>query len=168
MPLRLSAALLLTLACAAPLSAQPAGAVMPDQHLLLLGGVTPDPDRPHLSAGLAAGAAWNGWGVEALGMGGRGGEYESLLLGLAASRRVARGERWSLQAFAGYGFYGERGPTQIERDSRGVLLGATARWRVGPISLAAVYSHLTGRYDEPDVTSPFRVNVPRVALGVGF
>jgi hypothetical protein len=99
---------------------------------------------------------------------GRGGEYQSVLLGAAASRRIVRGEWWSLLAFGGYGLYGERGSIGIERDSHGVLFGVNGRWRVGPLTLAGVYSHLTGSYDETDVPAPFRFHVPRLSLGVGF
>jgi hypothetical protein len=181
MPTRSSLALLAWVASAGLLSAQaapaPSAGAMPDAHLLVLGGATlqrtdggidADPPPPHLALGLTAGAARQGWGLLALAMGGRGGDHHSTLLGGAASRRVARGAGWSLLLFGGYGIYGERGYTGIERDAPGFLFGATARWRVGPLTLAGVYSHLTGSYDETDVVSPFRFHVPRFSLGVGF
>lgn len=175
---RLSLVLLLSVAAAAHVSGQtPPAALMRDAHVLLLGGATLQRSEsenltstrlPHLALGFTAGAAEDGWGALALGMGGRGGEYDSALLGAAASRRIQRGEWWSLLAFGGYGVYAERGASGIERDSHGILFGVTARWRVGPLTLAGVYSHLTGSYDETDVPAPFRFHVPRLSLGVGF
>jgi hypothetical protein len=177
MRLRLCSHTLLSLATAGALSAQQAPeTAMPDAHFLVLGGaslvriegVTSETPGLHFTAGATAGAATMGWGVLGLGMLGRGGSYDSTLLGAALSRRVVRGANWSILVFGGLGWYGETGETGIERDATGILLGGTARVRAGGVTFAASYSHVTGNYDEPDVSAPFRFDVPRISLGIGF
>jgi hypothetical protein len=171
------------LAFAHPLSAQqgepPAGAAVPaepaglrhpmsDPNLLLVAGVTADLANVHPNGGLMAMFGRAGWGVMALGMGGRGGGYDSGLAAGAATRRLARGSTWNATVFGGYGVYGERGHTGIERDAGGLLAGSILVVRIGPLGVAGVVTHMTGTYDRPDVTNAFRFHVPRLSLGVAF
>jgi hypothetical protein len=177
MPLRLRLLTLVLLAFPLGVSGQQAAATgMPDEHFIVLGGAsliriegtTGESPGPHLTAGATTGVATGGWGILGLGMLGRGGGYDSTLLGAALSRRVIRGANWSILVFGGVGSYAETGDTGIERDAFGVLFGGTARWRVGAVTFAGQYSHVTGTYDKPDVSAPFRFHVPRISVGVGF
>jgi hypothetical protein len=177
MSLRFKLLTLLWLTAAGGASGQQApAAAMPDEHFIVLGGAslvriegtTTESPGLHLTAGATAGAATRGWGILGLGMIGRSGGYESTLLGAALSRRVVRGGNWSILAFGGVGTYAETGETGTERDAFGALFGGTARYRVGGVTLAAQYSHVTGTYDKPDVSAPFRFHVPRISVGVGF
>jgi hypothetical protein len=176
MSLRLRLLTLFWLATAGGLAGQPAPAGMSDAHFLVLGGAslvriegtTNEAAGTHLAAGATAGAAVQGWGIVGLGMFGRGGSYDSTLLGAALSRRVIRGGNWSILVFGGVGTYAETGETGIERDAFGLLFGGTARWQVGGVTFAGHYSHITGKYDKSDVSAPFDFNVPRIAVGIGF
>ena len=177
MSLRFRFLTLLWLAGASGAAGQQApAAAMPDEHILVLGGAslvriegtTTESPGLHLTAGATAGFAAQGWGILGLGMIGRSGGYESTLLGAALSRRLVRGANWSILAFGGVGTYAEKGETGTERDAFGLLFGGTARYRVGGLTFAAQYSHVTGNYDKPDVSAPFRFHVPRISVGVGF
>ncbi|MEX2581968.1 MAG: hypothetical protein WD766_01765 [Gemmatimonadota bacterium] len=143
-------------------------AAMPDPRIMLLGGATAHTNRMHATAGLAARLGRAGWGAMALGVAGRGGEYDSLMLGAAATRRLLRGGRWSVSAFAGYATYEESGATGIERDSAGLLAGGFGTVSLGPVALVVFASDLVGSYDEPDVPDSFGFHVPRIAIGLAF
>jgi len=143
-------------------------ASLSDPNLLLIGGLTTDVTHVHPSGGVLAMYGRGGWGAAALGMAGRGGGYDSGLAGGAATRRLARGSAWNASVFAGYGIYGERGRTEIERAAGGLLAGTVLVLRAGPVGLAGVLTHMTGTYDGPDVTNAFRFHVPRISIGIAF
>ena len=135
--------------------------------LLAMVGVTANPSRVHAAGGVSAGVDWRGWGVIALGMLGRGGDYESSLLAGAGTRRLFRMGRLSVAALAGYGSYAEDAPNGARRKANGVLLGGIARVRLGSMSLGVMISDLTGSYGGLRVAEPFRFHVLRYSVGIG-
>jgi len=159
------------LAAARALTAQPAEAPPArgfHAHAFALGSITTDVDRPHVAGG---GLVQLGYGrASLLGVGtiGRGGDYESVLVGGALALRIATVGRVALSGFGGYGLYREEGWSGIERDAGGILFGALAAVRLGRATVAFALSDLAGEYGEDDIAEPFRFHVPRFSIGLGF
>lgn len=143
-------------------------------HGLALGGITAvragmsSLDSMHYAGGAIVQVEVRRFGVMGLGMLGRGGEYESTLVGAALSVRVLTAGPLELTGFGGYGWYSEEGWTGIRRDSGGPLFGGLAMLRAGRVAIGVALTDLTGRYDGADVREPFRFHVPRLSLGLGF
>lgn len=164
-------AIVALLAAARGLAAQP-GEARPARgfhaHAFALGSITTDVDRPHVAGG---GLVQLGYGrTSLLGIGtiGRGGDYESVLVGGALALRIATVGRVALGGFGGYGLYREEGWSGIERDAGGILFGALATTRLGRATVALALSDLAGEYGEDDIAEPFRFHVPRLSVGLGF
>lgn len=137
-------------------------------HVLALGSIAAEVDRPHVAGGGLVQLGYGRASVLGIGTIGRGGDYESALAGGALAVRAVTIGRVALSGFGGYGLYREEGWSGIERDASGILYGALAAVRLGRATLALALSDLTGEYGEDDVAEPFRFHVPRLSVGFGF
>lgn len=136
-------------------------------HLSLLSGVTANSSL-HGSIGAAAGLWLGQWGIAALGAIGRGGGYDSVLLGAGATRQIVSERTVAVRALLGVGHYQEEASVVGERQAPGVFLGALASKNVGRVSFTLAATEMVGRYAEDDVPNPFVFHVLRIWLGVGL
>ena len=137
-------------------------------HAFALGSIAADVGRPHVAGGGLVQLGYDRASLLGIGTIGRGGDYESVLVGGALAVRVATIGRVGLSGFGGYGVYREEGWTGIERDGRGILFGALATVRLGRATVALAFSDLAGEYGEDDVPQSFVFHVPRFSIGLGF
>ncbi len=134
----------------------------------LIGGVTTFTNAPHAVVGGFLNIGRGQWTVLGVGMLGTGSDYDSRVFSAALGRRLKSAGRLTLAVFAGYGEYREVGLSEIERAASGPWLGGVVTVDIHPFVGSVMLSDLFGRYDDSDVSDPFRFHVPRLVFGIGF
>ncbi len=134
----------------------------------LIGGVTTFTNAPHAVVGGFLNIGRGQWNVLGVGMLGTGSDYDSRVFSAALGRRLKSAGRLTLAVFAGYGEYREVGLSEIERAASGPWLGGVVTVDIHPFVGSVMLSDLFGRYDDSDVSDPFRFHVPRLVFGIGF
>lgn len=134
----------------------------------LVGGLTAYTNAPHATVGGLLHVHVGDWSLLSLGMMGWGGDYDSLLYGGALGRHLTHAGPVALSVFGGFAYYHEVGWSGVERSATGPLFGGIATLDLHPLKLSVIFSDLLGRYEGSDVVAPFRFQVPRLLVGIGF